>query len=213
MADYADWTESIELLGSEIMVPTDCQGATIMVPFDVQGATIMMPIDIQGQTINLQVDIVAQTIGSIAIDISAQSIGELTIDVAAQSVGVYLQPEWAAKGGADKNFYGVNPNQPIDGSAVIEYTVPAGKTLFLSGAGCGMRAYAAADYDHFLYVRLTISDVTDEETLAEFGGLGGVAISLNKPVVIPGGHDLNVIAFNGANVNCNIEVSAWGYEV
>jgi len=86
VSDYADWTESIELLGSEIMVPTDCQGATIMVPFDIQGATIMMPMDIQGQTVDLKVNIVAQTIGNIGIDIKAQTVGNISVNIAASAV-------------------------------------------------------------------------------------------------------------------------------
>lgn len=213
MSDYADWTDSIEMLGSEIMVPMDFQGSTIMVPLDLQGSTIMMPIDIQGQTLNVEVDIKAQSIESLAIDISAQSIGNLAISVVAQSVGVYLQPEWAAKENQDKNFYASASNQARNGSAAIEYTVPAGKTLFLCGVGGGSSSYLAADYDHFLYVMLSIGDATDEEVLARFGGLGGLAVPLNKPLTFPAGHEVEIKIFNYANVNCDLEVTAWGYEI
>ena len=75
MPDYADWTDSIELLGTEIQVP-----------IDIQGAYIQLPVDIQGQYVALQIDIVAQSVGNIGIDIKAQTLSQLNVNIAASDI-------------------------------------------------------------------------------------------------------------------------------
>jgi hypothetical protein len=213
MSDYADWTESMELLGTRIMLPIDLQGAVIMVPFDIQGSTIMMPMDIQGQTINLEVDIVAQTIGNIGIDIKATTIGNLTIDVSAQSVGVYLQPEWASKEGTDKNFRASQANLSFGTYGLATHAVPAGKTLFITHIGGYSYAHAAADADKNQMMAISIYDTTAPGYLFETGGNGGAFANFSKPLVIPEGHTVWFMAWNFANHSCDVSVSASGYEV
>jgi hypothetical protein len=97
MPDYADWTESVELLGTEITIPIEIEAVTvnvpmviagtdIQVPVDIQGSYIQMPVDIQGQYITLEIDIVAQSVGNIGIDIKAQTIGNISVNIAASAV-------------------------------------------------------------------------------------------------------------------------------
>jgi hypothetical protein len=97
MPDYADWTESVELLGTEITIPIEIEAVTVNVPItiagsdiqmpvDIQGSYIQMPVDIQGQYITLKIDIVAQSVGNIGIDIKAQTIGNIAVNIAASAV-------------------------------------------------------------------------------------------------------------------------------
>jgi hypothetical protein len=214
MADYADWTESIELLGSEVMVPFDVQGAYIQVPMDLQGALIQMPVDIQGQYIDLKVDIVAQTVGSIAIDISAQTIGNLAISVSAQSVGVYLQPEWAAKAGIDKDFQGEMDFAAGYLNTYVVYTVPAGKAFLVNQVGLidmiyvGQQTYApplslslAEYYGGFYYWKAGAS------------GAGGGVSNLVKPAYFTAGHEVRIRLGNASNVAVRLCYFISGYEI
>ena len=154
MSDYADWTESIELLGSEIMVPTDCQGATIMVPFDIQGATIMMPMDIQGQTVDLKVNIVAQTIGNIGIDIKAQTVGNISVNIAASAVTLNVNiAASAVTMNVNISASAVTINMDIKAQSVAvkyqaEWSVQQGQQKFFRAFGLNKAAGggALADY-------------------------------------------------------------------
>jgi hypothetical protein len=97
MPDYADWTESIELLGSEIQVPFDLQGAYIQMPMDIQASYIQVPVDIQGQYVTLDIRIVASDV-TLNVNISSQTANinvnlaasEITLGVAIQSSAATL---------------------------------------------------------------------------------------------------------------------------
>ena len=69
--DYPDYTDVMQIIGSDIMVP-----------FDIQAAYIMMPVDLQAQYVTLEIDIVAQSVGDIGIDIKAQTVGNLAVNIA-----------------------------------------------------------------------------------------------------------------------------------
>jgi len=225
MSDYSDWTESIELLGSEIMVPTDVQGAVIMLPLDIQGATIMMPMDIQGQNINLAVDIVAQTVGNIAIDISAQTIGNLnvniaaqagnvTINVAAQSVGIQLNPEWQVVQGTHKRLAAGGSNIAFGDSVTASYTVTAGKKLYITEfSGSNFVTDSAANANRAQGFFADIYNATTTTRLFSVGGSWGSAISFSQPKVVPAGQQVQVRIWQyGLAVN-NIQAELIGYEV
>lgn len=77
MPDYPDYTDAMQVIGSDIMIP-----------MDIQGAYIMMPVDIQAQYLEyLDINIKAQTVGNILVDLKAQSVGNILVDIKAQSVG------------------------------------------------------------------------------------------------------------------------------
>jgi len=75
MADYPDYTQLFNLVGSDIMVP-----------IDIQGAYIMLPVDIQAQWATLEISIVAQTVEFLTVDIAAQTIDKLDINLAASDI-------------------------------------------------------------------------------------------------------------------------------
>ena len=224
MADYPDWTDLVQVVGSDIMVP-----------IDVQGAYIMLPVDIQGQYLTLDIDIAAQSVGNIAVsiaasevtlniniqsseialnvDISAQSIGNLTIDIQAQSVGVYLQPEWAAKQGIDKNIRGLANDEGWGGSLKVAYTVPEGKTLYITLVTAGGRANEEADGSKIQNIRVVLFNQTTETFVLETAGEGGVVVPLAKPVAVAEEEEINLFAYNYAAHHSNLYGTIMGYEV
>ncbi|MBA7570879.1 hypothetical protein ES708_12635 [subsurface metagenome] len=77
MGDYPDYTDLMQILGSDVMIP-----------MDIQASYVMMPIDIQGQVTELKIDIVTQTLTELKVDIAAQTIENLNINIAAQAADV-----------------------------------------------------------------------------------------------------------------------------
>jgi len=199
MGDYTDWTDSIELLGSEIQLP-----------IDLQGAYIQLPVDIQGQYINLSCDIVAQSIGNIAIDIASQSIGNInvnissqsatlnvnissqsanvTISISAQNVGVYLQPEWSARQGTDINIVGSAQTTLYNGANVIDWTVPEGHECYINQFG-GIWYLLTPTVS--LGGRVALS-IWGGELIAPISGVNGVAFALTKPIKVTAGQRIIV---------------------
>jgi len=171
------------------------------------------PVIIMRADMTLCVDVTAQTIGAIDINISAQSVGAITIDIEAQSVGVYLKPDWEVREGHQKTFRGFFPNQGISTSQQVQYTVPAGKTLYIVYFAIASHAADSANRNENQICRGSLRDVTADEIPVTIGGNGGAAITFPPPVEFPAEHIVNFIVFNGANHNCNIYVSAGGYEI
>ena len=258
MADYPDWTDLVQVVGSDIMVPIDVQGAYIMLPVDIQGQYLTLDIDIAAQSVgNIEVDIAAQSVGNIAVsiaasavtlniniqsseialnvniaaskvtlpiniksseialnvNISAQSIGNLTIDIQAQSVGVYLQPEWAAKQGIDKNIRGLANDEGWGGSLKVAYTVPEGKTLYITLVTAGGRANEEANGSKIQNIRVVLFNQTTETFVLETAGEGGVVVPLAKPVVVGEEEEINLFAYSYAAHNSNLYGTIMGYEV
>ena len=235
MSDYADWTESMELLGSEIMVP-----------MDLQGSYIMMPIDIQAQYINLAVDIVAQTVGNIAIDISAQTIGNLnvniaasavtlnvnissqtgninvniaaqagnvTINVAAQTVAIKSQGEWSPQQNEQKYFTGGGTNKGYGAYFEDQYTVSSGKALYITFVTFSIQASAVANADLNQHGEVRLWRTGQSAYLMYLGGEGGGGQNLETPIKIPGGQTLHIELWSWANHNCDLYYTLGGYEI
>lgn len=212
--DYPDWTDSIQIIGTDIMIPFDLQGANIMVPMDIQGQNIDLAIDIVAQTIgNIAIDLVAQSVGNIEVDIKAQTIGNLVIDIEAQSVGVYLQPDWSALQGTDKNFNALSSDLATGLYTSVEYDVPGAKTLYITHIAGWSTGYLHSDRDKNQMMAVAIYDEDAGDYLFFKGGNGGAGMDMSKPVVIPGGHNAWFMCFNFANHNCDLRVSAGGYEL
>ena len=235
-SDYPDYTSLMQIIGSDIMIPIDIQGAYIMMPMDLQASYIMMPVDIQAQYVTLDVDITAQTVGNIGIDIKAQTIGNLAVNIAAsavtlnvdikaqtianlkinidaQTVGVYLQPEWSALQGIDKNFYISGVNKGWSDGGFASYTVPAGKTLYITNAVWVAYAYAQANADLNQMSELQLMNWTDNIQLARIGGNGGGIVTFPKPVKITAGKAFYMYVTCWANHALTLLGCVNGYEV
>lgn len=206
MSDYPDYTTLMQIIGSDIMVPIDVQGAYIMMPVDIQAQYITLDIDIVAQTVgNIAIDLAAQSIGNIEVDIKAQTVGDITIDIDAQSVGVYLQPEWTALQGTDKNLFGSGSVNATTWDSLIDYTVTAGKTFYATQFGVTIEAQGAGVHG---YIRVGATDI-----LCAVGGIQGASQTLAKPVVVSAG-----VHIFGRVLNCSagastIRCTIQGYEI
>ncbi len=201
MADLPDWTTHEQIKGTDVQVA-----------MDIQGAYVMVPVDIQGQTMDVKVDIDAQTIGNLAVNIVAQAVGNLLISVAAQTVGVFLQPEWTAQQGTDKDFIATGADFVRGTYALAMYTVTAGKTLTINSVAGLCYANLAADGDKEQICSVAIYDATSAAFKFYQGGNGGVGMSFPKPLHFAAGHQVWFMIFNWSNHNCNMSVIANGYE-
>ncbi|MBA7714551.1 hypothetical protein ES703_123577 [subsurface metagenome] len=153
---------------------------------DIQGSYIQLPIDIQAQYVTLEIDIIAQSVGNITMDIAAQTIGNLVIDIKAQSVGIYSQPEWTAKEGTDKDLSAIY-SAAASGNffIVLQYAVPSWKTLLI----CHFGGYTHGTVGN---VVSNLRDSTAGVFKAYTGGVQGFSMVFNKPIVIPGGHTVQL---------------------
>ena len=214
MGDYPDYTSLMQIIGSDIMVPIDVQAAYIMMPIDIQAQYVTLDIDIVAQSVgNIAIDIAAQSAGAISVDITAQTIAQLDINIDAQNVGVYLQPEWAAKTGIDKNFLLTASNKTYGQYTEGAYTVTSGKTLYICGASFAIQASAAANADLPQIGYVNLMNYTDTIYLAYIGGNGGGSVTFPKPVSVAGGKSFRYYLQVFANHACEAELSIWGYEI
>jgi len=229
-SDYPDYTELMQIIGSDIMVPMDIQAAYIMMPVDIQAQYITLDIDIVAQTIgNIAIDIAAQSVGNIAInlaasaitldiniktsaitlnvDITAQTISELKIDIDAQHVGIFLQPDWQAEAGTDKNLEGHATIAAGGAEVVLDYTVTANKTFYICQFGFGI------DESSALFCE--VQEYYDATAYTRFisGGYPGNSLSLSKPVLIPAGHHLYARLHNVGATGGEGYVTIGGYEI
>jgi len=140
---------------------------------------------------------------------------KLPTDFQDQYVGVHTEAEFETKQEKDKNFLGDEACQVYGGYANNIYTVPPGKTLYITGISWGSHANAAADYDHFLYTYGFIRDNTPLPVVlkAALGGIGFGSIPFTRPIAIEASHQVEFRIYNLANVTCDLRVTAWGYEV
>lgn len=132
-------------------------------------------------------------------------------DYQGQKYGLLTAAEWAAHEGTDKNLSGLASNKTFGQTLVVEYEVPAGKTLYLHGVSFFIYAFVAANYDHFFYALVNVMD--GATVVGRLGGLGGGSLIFPKPIPISAGTTLGIQVLNGANVAAVLGLSAGGYEV
>jgi hypothetical protein len=227
---YPDWTGLVDIIGSDVMVPIDIQAGYVMMPVDLQAQYITLKIDIVAQSIgNIAIDIAAQTLGNINVNINAQTAninvdikassvtltvsvsGTANIQITSQTAGVYLQPEWSAFQGTDKEFYATGDTLAFGNYVTVYHNVPGGKKFFLCGFAWGMRVKTATDYDHHLWCEGGV--YTSAGYKFSIPQEGGGSINLTKPLVVLGGEWIYAYAQNYSNLETHSYVSYWGYEI
>lgn len=194
MGDYPDYTDVMQIIGSDIMVP-----------IDLQAAYIMMPIDIQAQYVTLDIDIVAQTVGNITVDIAAQNVGNITIDIEAQSVGVYLMPDWAVKVGDDLSVYGHETIAHDTWTDIIDYENTSGKTFYITQWSVNVWADALL----LCYLEEEYDETTNVFCVG--GGKIGFAQSFTRPIPIPNGRHAVVQALQAVGTSATVDAAIQGY--
>ena len=153
------------------------------------------------------------------IDIEAQSLGNLAQEFAAQSIGAYLQPEWAAFQGLDKNFQAEALSRAWNQAASITYRIPLGKCLYITDVSCSIVPNAATDFDHQFPFIMCILDVWNSiggNYHLQVGGNGGMSQSFHKPIAIEAQtahHDVDMRMVSYANVTVDLRLVCMGYEI
>jgi len=189
MGDYPDWSRLVQLIGSDIKVP----------------------IDVQAQYVTLDINIAASAV-TLDINLAASAV-TLDIDIIAQSVGVYLQADWSALQGTDKNLSSIGNVKTFGQAALLDYTVPTGKTFYTLGLSAAIYPNAAADYDHFIRVGLVLANQTDALYLASIGGESGCSLILNKPIAIAADKLVRLAGTNYSDIEVGLDIVLWGYEI
>ena len=201
-------------------IPIDIKAQTVGdIGIDIKAATAKVGITINAADVtgNIAVDIKAQTIGNINVNLAASTAtvtvsvtGTAQIDIEAQSVGVYLQAEWSVLQGDAKSF--VPSGAVATGEAkYVEYTVPAGKTLYITLVTFSSRGSLAADRDK---PQMVIADIIDDAfTVFYEGSNGGGGLPLTTPLKCDAESDMYFRVTNWSNHDCNIAGIFRGYEI
>ena len=127
--------------------------------------------------------------------------------------GLYPIEAWAAKEGTDKNWRVALSAATTGTYTSYTYTVPPGKTLYITQVVYSVNASLAADRDLNQFGEIYLIDDTTTTTILQHGGNGGGAISLPKPITIPENHDLIMRIRNCANHYCDLAMTINGFQL
>lgn len=92
--DRPDYTEDIQIAGSDIDVPISIDAQTVTLDINIETCAVTINVDIVAQTVgNLEIDIAAQSVGNLDIDIAAQTLSQLNINIKAQAIDIDINLE------------------------------------------------------------------------------------------------------------------------
>ncbi|MBA7592818.1 hypothetical protein ES708_35012 [subsurface metagenome] len=128
-------------------------------------------------------------------------------------MGIYLQADWAAKEGTDKDFIVAVGNITFGIGGGTGYKVPEGKTLFLTHFLFSIWADASADGDKNQMGIAYIKDHDSGFVIAQIGGNGGASVVFNKPLIFAEDETMDYYIMSFANHTTNGKISAHGFEV
>lgn len=127
--------------------------------------------------------------------------------------GLYLKPEWASKEGTDKNFDVTGLNKTWGQSASVSYTVPADKTLYITGYSFNARPGSDPAAIVQVLAHGYIFNNTTSAYYGRLGGEGGASITFPVPIVIEGSEQVTFYVIAFGSVALVLGLTAWGYEV
>lgn len=126
---------------------------------------------------------------------------------------LFTVADWSAVEGIDKNFYGVAATAAFGNFELTQYTIPAGKTLYVTMMSFANHASVAANADLNQMCKGRLVEGIGGTTKIDEGGNGGGAIALNKPIVFTAGQRLDAYCYNESNHACWSHISVGGYEI
>ncbi len=163
-------------------MPTDHPDGTRSIV--ISRADIQMPIDVQHQTVNVKTNFKEQ------------------------EVGVIPEADWQVKAGNQKFLVGAVAELASGAWAmIIDYTVTAGKVLYLYGASCASRK-VNSDLNHACEIAVQIG--ATEYLYA--GGNAGVVYPFTSPIKVTAGVAVRLNVYNNADHTCSIRGSYLGFE-
>ena len=132
-------------------------------------------------------------------------------DYEGEKSGLYLKPEWAAKEGTDKNMSATAAAQAPGGFSQLSYTVPNGRTLYVTQFNAAI--YAAVVGDAELNQMCLVSLWIGASQRYQLGANGGGLWVLSKPLTVTETKVLNLFCHNSSAHTCHLYGGMGGYEV
>ena len=134
-------------------------------------------------------------------------------DFSPTAVDVVLRPEWQTVLGVDKSFRAVGAVASPPGFVYLDYTVPAGKTLYITDVGFSAITSVLADADLNTNCSVMLYDNTLVEVDDEVGGNYGGGKSYSVPHVFAAGTQFELRAYNKSGHAMTVSATARGYEL
>lgn len=162
---------------------------------NLAASAITLNVNIASQSANIDVNLAASAI-TLNVNIAA-SAATVDIDISAQSISVKLVPDWGAINATDINLHGYSSVPNNTPTVLIDYTVPAGKTLLVYDWSA-----AIGTSDGQIAGSLYRSDVLT--TYGRNGGIRGFQQVFNKPKRFDAGWIVRVAVVHqiGSNQDC-----------
>lgn len=163
---------------------------------DVHVTNASLDVNIVGSSITLDVNV---TNSRIYVEV----MGTTDIRIVGQNVGVYIQQEWSEVEGSGKTLFGSALSVDPDTEAVlISYTVPSGKTLYITGVSVAVVGDGGVVAELFV----------GSDVVWALGGRCGAASSFNKPIKALAGEQVVLKAIHYAPSSAALFGSVIGYE-
>ena len=118
-------------------------------------------------------------------------------------VGMYSIADWAASEGKQFSAYEFDASKNWSYYTTLEYTVPAGKKLFITDFGGANYASYAADAGKQQAFDIYIDDVDGVGPLVYTGGQVGIHVHFTPPIIISAGNRVRSEITNQANHLCD----------
>lgn len=126
---------------------------------------------------------------------------------------LFTVADWAAVEATDKNFSATGTDKWYSESIFSSYTIPSGKTLYITQFAWGAFASDSTEGDLNQICEGMIWSYTDQVRLWTQAGNGGGGLIFPKPLVVTGGKLLRFINTAYANHSMDLSLAAGGYEV
>lgn len=204
MNDYPDHTRLFHLVGTSITIPINIEASDVTLDVNLAATEIALSVLFLGQWIDLEVNIVASDV-TLDVNIESQD-ANITINFSDQSVAVFDAAKWFAHQAAQLFVHGL-ANVPQNSELrAIQYTVPAGKNLFVVGLGYRTEPLTAVMYASGLDIRIGATKHV------EVGSVAGAAVIFDTPVRFTTGQVVDVYGHQYSSMaNVYFRVEMWGY--
>ena len=203
-------TLNINIAASAVTLQVNIASQTANLNINIAASAVTLNVNLSSSSITLNVNISSQT-ANINVNIAA-SAATVNIQITAQNVGVYLQPEYAALTGVDKNFSYEASLAPVS-SSYFSYTVTAGKTLYISAFAFAAYTTGSPDAELRHHCMVRIYNNTTALNLMFMGGPGGGGLALPKPLKATAGQVVRFYLYNQSGHTLNVVFHIYGYEI
>jgi len=200
---------NIAAAAAGVTLNVNVKSQTANINVNIAASAVTVNVNISSQTANINVNIAAS-----AATITVSVTGTAQVNIYAQNVGIFLQPEWTAKEGTDKTFNAEGLNKTWGQYAAGDYSVGAGKIVYITSGSFSIVSNVQAEYNDYFYglariQRIVDATVTDK---ANWGGLGGGVVTFPKPIVFEGPCTLRYIIHNRSDKAADMWLTVAGYE-